>query len=76
MFETIRIILSLLPIVIQTVQQLEALFPEGGQGKMKFEMVTRVLQETYKVSNDILPTIEKMIPIVVDVFNKFGVFKK
>ena len=76
MFETIRLILSLLPIVIQTVQQLEALFPEGGRGKMKFEMVTRVLQETYKVSNDMLPTIEKMIPIVVDVFNKFGVFKK
>jgi len=76
MFETIKIILNLLPLVIQVVQQLEALFPEGGQGKMKFELVVKSIQSVYDISDKTLPIIEKMINVVVEVFNQFGVFKK
>jgi len=76
MFETIKLVLSLLPSIIDVVKQLEEQFPESGLGSMKFELIKKVLQETYEVSNDYLPIIEKMVNTVVDVFNQFGVFKK
>lgn len=76
MLETVKIILNLLPLVIQVVQQLEALFPEGGQGKMKFELVVKSIQSVYDVSDKTLPIIEKMIDDVVSILNQFGVFKK
>jgi hypothetical protein len=76
MIETIRLILALLPSIIEVVKELEKQFPETGLGKMKFELVRDVLQGAYEVSNEYLPIVEKMINIVVDVFNKFGVFKK
>lgn len=76
MFETIKIILNLLPLVIQIVQQLESLFPENGQGRLKFELIVKTIQNTYDVSDKTLPIIEKMVNVVVDVFNQFGVFKK
>ena len=76
MLETVKIILNLLPLVIQVVQQLEALFPEGSQGKMKFELVVKSIQSVYDVSDKTLPIIEKMIDVVVSILNQFGVFKK
>lgn len=76
MFETIKIILNLLPLVIQIVQQLESLFPENGQGRLKLELIVKTIQNTYDVSDKTLPIIEKMVNVVVDVFNQFGVFKK
>lgn len=76
MFETIRTVLSLLPVVIQAVKSLEDLFPESGKGAMKFELIVDVLKETHEVSNEVLPLVEKIINVVVDVFNRFGVFTK
>ena len=76
MLETVKIILNLLPLVIQVVQQLEALFPEGCRGKMKFELVVKSIQSVYDVSDKTLPIIEKMIDVVVSILNQFGVFKK
>ena len=75
MFQTIKLVLELLPIVVDVVKQLEKIFPDSGQGPMKFELIKNVLQTAYGISNDYLPTIEKMVNVVVDVLNRFGVFK-
>lgn len=76
MLETIKLILSLLPIIIQTVRQLEELFPESDRGAMKLDLIRRTIQNVYDISDNTLPLIEKMVNTIVDIFNKFGIFKK
>jgi hypothetical protein len=76
MLETIKLILSLLPLVIQAVRQLEELFPESDRGAMKLDLIRRTIQNVYDISDNTLPLIEKMVNTIVDVFNKFGIFKK
>lgn len=76
MLETIKLILSLLPIIIQAVRQLEELFPESDRGAMKLDLIRRTIQNVYDISDNTLPLIEKMVNTIVDVFNKFGIFKK
>lgn len=76
MLETIKIILSLLPIIIDVIKQLESIFPESGKGTMKFDLIIKSIQAVYETSDKTMGIIEKMIPTIVDIFNKFGVFKK
>lgn len=76
MLETIKIILNLLPVVIQVIRQLEDLFPESGQGKMKFQLVIQAIQTTQVVGTNMLPIVEKLVDVVVGIFNQFGIFKK
>ena len=75
MFETIKLILQLLPTIIEVVKQLENIFPESGKGSLKYELIVTVLQNTYDISASYMPIIEKMVNAVVSVFNKFGVFE-
>lgn len=76
MLETIKLVLSLLPIIIQAVRQLEELFPESDRGAMKLDLIRRTIQNVYDISDNTLPLIEKMVNTIVDIFNKFGIFKK
>lgn len=76
MLETIKLVLSLLPLVIQAVRQLEELFPESDRGTMKLDLIRRTIQNVYDISDNTLPLIEKMVNTIVDIFNKFGIFKK
>ena len=74
--ETIKLILSLLPTIIQVIKQLEALFPESGQGQLKLQLVIKSLEQISGFSKDLIPTIEKVISTVVSIFNSFGLFTK
>jgi len=76
MFETLRTVLLLLPTIVELVKQLEKEFPQSGLGPMKFELIKEVLINVNEISNEYLPIIEKMVNVVVEVFNKFGIFKK
>lgn len=76
MLETIKLVLSLLPLIIQAVRQLEELFPESDRGAMKLDLIRRTIQNVYDISDNTLPLIEKMVNTIVDIFNKFGIFKK
>ena len=76
MLETVRIMLLLLPTIIEVVKKLEELFPDSGLGKMKFALIRDMLISVDDISNDYIPYIEKTVNVVVGVFNQFGVFKK
>lgn len=76
MFETIRLALSLLPLIIQAVTALEQQFPESGLGKMKLSLI---LETVRSIAGDTITssaTLEKLVNTVVSVLNTFGVFKK
>ena len=76
MFETIRLVLQILPLIIDITKQLEEAFPESGMGKMKMSLVIESIKVTLGNSQEILPLITKVTDVVVSVFNSFGVFKK
>jgi hypothetical protein len=76
MFETIRLVLQLLPLIISVTKQLEEQFPESGLGKMKMSLIIETIRASLGSSQDLVPTITKVIDVVVMVFNNFGVFKK
>lgn len=76
MFETIRLVLQLLPLIISVTKQLEEQFPESGLGKMKLSLIIESVKASLGNSQDLVPTITKVIDVVVMVFNNFGVFNK
>lgn len=76
MIETIKLVLSILPLIIDLTKKLEQQFPESGLGKMKLSLVIEAIKNTLGDSKDIIPVIEKVTSAVVSVFNTFGIFKK
>lgn len=76
MFETIRLVLQILPLIIAVTKQLEEQFPESGLGKMKMSLIIETVRATLSGSQELVPVITKVIDVVVMVFNNFGVFNK
>lgn len=76
MIETIKLVLSILPLIIDLTKKLEQQFPESGLGKMKLSLVIEAIKNILGDSKDVIPVIEKVTSAVVSVFNTFGIFKK
>lgn len=75
MLETIRTVLLLLPAVVRAVKEIEALFPESGQGAMKLALIREALTDVADHSETLWPLIEKLISAVVRIFNELGIFR-
>ena len=80
---TVKIILSLLPLLIQAVQAIEQAFPDGGQGKAKLDAVRNILQSAYSVASDVTgkfediwPALSGTVSAVVNLANQSGLFKR
>jgi hypothetical protein len=76
MFAQIKFVLSILPILVSTVREIEALFPEGGEGQQKLVLVKNILTETDETISENWNLIEKLIGYVVGFFNSTGKFEK
>jgi len=76
MIETIKLVLSILPLIINITTELEKKFPESGLGKMKLSLVLESVKTVVGDSKDVIPVVQKVIDTVVSVFNTFGIFKK
>lgn len=79
----IKTLLSLLPLIIQVVQAIEAAIPESGAGKAKLELVKATIQSGYTAASDtvasfeaIWPAISSTVSAVVSTFNALGKFNK
>lgn len=79
----ISLINNLLPLILQTVRTVESLFPAGGQGAAKLEMVQGVVQHALNVSTGVQVSAEKILPVLVPIvsgavhiLNASGVFNK
>lgn len=80
---TIRLVMSLLPLILDTVRAIEAALPEGGQGKAKLAMIRETLSAAFDVVGDatasfeqVWPALERTVGAVVGLFNSVGQFKK
>jgi hypothetical protein len=73
MFETLKLTLYILPLIVELVQKLETAFPNSGLGKMKAALV---IESVAAVAKDISPElVQKVIDVVVRVFKAFGAMK-
>lgn len=80
---TVKLVLSLLPLILDAVKAVEAALPQSGQGAQKLALVRTTLQAAFDVAGDavtsfeqIWPALEKTIGAVVGLFNSAGIFKK
>jgi hypothetical protein len=76
-FTTVKTIVSLLPTIIEAVNTVEKLFPEGGKGAAKLELVRSMLRAANEHAGKVeefeayWPVIKKTIDAVV-AFMKVG----
>jgi hypothetical protein len=76
MLNTLKIIIQILPYIIQLIKTIEDEIPEGGKGKNKIEYIHQVLTASYPPIIEIWETLERIITATVSLFNATGVFKK
>lgn len=81
--ETVKLVASLYPILLQTVKALEEALPEAGNGQVKLEMLKATLQGAYEnIENakvrfdEIWPSINLVVSTIVSLYNTLGLFKK
>lgn len=79
----IRLVLSLLPVLIDAIKAIEAAFPASGQGSLKLELVRGVVEQAYNAGTgalskfeDVWPVLQKVIASLVTFMNTTGIFKK
>ena len=74
--QTLILILQLIPLLIEVIKAVEKALPAAGYGSEKIEAVRKIMETSYAGIAEAWPTIEKIIGIIVELFNKTGVFKK
>lgn len=79
----IKIIIQLLPSVLEAIKALEAMLPESGLGKQKLEILKSAIEAAYLVTNEysvkfdtLWPALEKVIGSIVSTMNATGIFNK
>lgn len=73
--ETLKMIVQLLPILIQLVKTAEQALPETGQGAAKLEMIKQILIAFDEGIPAIWPLVSQAIAAIVSAMNIAGVFK-
>ena len=72
--QTLLLILSLVPSLINIIKAIEEAIPGKGQGEMKLAAVREIIEQVY--SPTILPDVTKVVNILVNLFNKTKTFSK
>ncbi len=79
----IKLVMQLLPIVIEAIKAIEDAFPVGGAGKAKMEVIKNTVESAYQVAGEtthafetIWTPLSTMASAVVGLFNSTGLFKK
>lgn len=75
-FQTISIVLSLIPALIAAIKAIEEAIPGQGQGEAKLAAVREIIETVYGQAFSLWPTLKSVIDILVSTFNKTGVFQK
>ena len=74
--DKILMVIKLLPALIEAIKVLESLIPGNGGGEQKLVALRGILEAIDSNVKDLWPSIEKVVGVLVGVFNNTGVFKK
>lgn len=81
--QILKLVVMLLPMIVEIVRAVELAMPEKGQGAAKLEAVRVMLQSVYSSTTEALPAFEQVwtaaqgiINATVAMYNAAGIFKK
>lgn len=74
--QQLKIIIQLLPYLIDLIKLVESNLPEKGKGKEKLQFIRETLEGISPELTEHWVIIEKIITSLVTLFNNTGVFKK
>jgi hypothetical protein len=77
----LKLIVQILPLIIDTVKAVEAAIPQAGQGSAKLEAAKGIIMSVTDIATDVdaknfSAALDKAIAFVVTLLNKTGVFSK
>jgi len=77
----LKVVLSIIPVIIEAIKALEKAFPVAGLGAEKIAIIRMAFEEVYGTVNETMPPLEKvwagiarLISALVALFNKTGGF--
>jgi hypothetical protein len=81
--EIITFVLALGPKLIDIISAVEKMFPEGGAGDKKIELIKGMVQSAFELMgnvkvnfDEVWPVLKKIIDSIVGFANAVGLFKK
>lgn len=74
--DKILAVAKLLPVLIQIIKSIEEAIPGQSKGEAKLAAVRGIMETVDSTIGELWPTVEKIIGVLVKVFNATGVFSK
>ena len=71
----LKVVLSLVPVIIEAVKAIEKAIPGSGQGDTKLDAIKQIIASVDDKAAEFWPYIEKVIGVLVSLFNQTGVFQ-
>lgn len=78
-----RLLVQLLPVLIDIIKTVETAIPGAGKGEQKLAMVREMMEAAYSYAgiaavkfDEVWPTIQRLITSIVTTYNSVGIFKK
>lgn len=82
-FEILKLVIGLLPLLLQAIKAVEQAIPDTGKGSEKLELIKGLVQTSYDTSSklsvsfeQLWPTVQGTVQAIVNAFNNTGTFKK
>jgi len=74
--QVLLLIAQLIPALIAMIKAIEEALPIAGMGSEKLAAVRQIIETAFEGAKETWPVIEKVIGILVTLFNSTGVFGK
>ena len=74
--QVLLLIAKLIPALIALIKAIEEALPMAGMGSEKLAAVRKIIEAAFEGASEAWPIIEKVISIIVGLFNQTGIFKK
>lgn len=74
--KVLLLVIQMVPALIELIKALENALPIAGIGGEKLAAVRKIIEATFDGAQEIWPVVEKVISVLVDLFNATGIFKK
>lgn len=79
--QILKLVVQLLPYIIDTIKVVEAAIPQAGMGNAKLEAAKGIIMSVQAITDDVdaknfESALDRAIAMVVSLFNTTGIFKK
>lgn len=72
--KVLLMVVQMIPALITLIKEIENALPKVGLGSEKLAAVRKIIEVAFEGASEVWPTIEKVIAILVSLFNSAGIF--